>query len=215
MLCGIGDERLPFARGARRKNLALVRHLEVEHRKERLGFVGAIAPVRARAEIVPDRERHAELVIGLRAVARVVAGRAQIFGKRLHVVRRHREVRPRQLWHAIFRRPHVLRADRRLIHARDDGRAAWRAHRRRRKRALVADGFARQAIEHRRAGQRIAIGADVRAHVFVRDPDDVRAHAWCGRILCGSGTRHRGKHQKRDERPACEHGHHHFFSTGG
>ena len=32
----IGDERLPFARGTGRKNLALVRDLEVEHREERL-----------------------------------------------------------------------------------------------------------------------------------------------------------------------------------
>ena len=146
---GICDERLPFTCGARRKYLALVRHFEVEDRKERLALVGPIAPVRARAEIVPDRKRHAELVVGLRAVARVITRRAQIFGKRLHIERRHREVRPGQLGHAIFRRAHVLRADRRLIHARDDRRAAGRAHGRRRKCARVADRFARQPIQHR------------------------------------------------------------------
>ena len=45
----IGDERLALARRARRKNLALVRHLEVEHREERLALVRAVAPVRVAA----------------------------------------------------------------------------------------------------------------------------------------------------------------------
>ena len=53
----IGDERLALARRARRKDLALVRHRQVEHREERLGRIATITPVRVVAEIVPDRER--------------------------------------------------------------------------------------------------------------------------------------------------------------
>ena len=193
----IGDERLPFPRRARRKDLTLVRHLEVEHREERLALVRPVAPVRVGTEVVPDREGHAELVVGLRAIAGVVAGRAQILGKGLHVERRHREVRPGQLGHAVFGRPHVLRADRVLIHAGDDRGAARRAHRRRRERARVANGFLGQSIEHGRARERVAVDAEVRAHVFVRDPDDVgsrrgtadRAKALCHR--CAAALCHR------------------------
>ena len=46
----VGHERLALARRARRKDLALVRDLEVEHREERLALVGAIAPVRLVAQ---------------------------------------------------------------------------------------------------------------------------------------------------------------------
>ena len=172
--CGICDERLSFSRGARRENLALVGDLEVEDRKERLTLVRSTTPMRPRAEIVPDGKRDAELVVGLRAIAGVIPRRAQIFRERLDVERRYREVRSRQLGHTILGRAHVLCADRVLVHARNDRGAARSAHRSCRECVCVADRFAREPIQHWSARQRVAVRSDVRAHVFVRNPDDVR-----------------------------------------
>jgi hypothetical protein len=74
-------------RAARRNDLALVSDLQVEHREERLIAIAAVAPVRRLSEIVPDRERRAELIVGLRAIAGEVASGSQVFGKRLDVKR--------------------------------------------------------------------------------------------------------------------------------
>jgi hypothetical protein len=58
--------------------------------------------------------------------------RSEILGKGFHVERRYGEIRAGQLGNPIFGRAHVLRADRRLIHASDDRGAARRADGRRR-----------------------------------------------------------------------------------
>ena len=68
-LAGSVTSGFPLRAGLDGKDLALVRDLEVEHREERLALVGAVAPVRGAAEIVPDGERHAELIVGLGAIA--------------------------------------------------------------------------------------------------------------------------------------------------
>jgi hypothetical protein len=169
----IGDELLSASRRTRRENAAFVRDFEVEHREEWLVLVLAIAPVRVRAEIVPDGEGHAELVIGLGAIAREVSGGAEVLRKRFHIERRHRQVRTGELRHPVFGRPHVMRADRRLIHAGDDGCATGRADRRGRERVGEANRFTSQTIERRGTRNRVAVRSKPRAHVLVGDPDDV------------------------------------------
>ena len=177
----VRHERLPLARRARREDLALVGDLEIEDREERLRPSRTVPPVRGLAEIVPDRERHAELIVGLGAVAGEVAGGAQVLRERLDVERRHREVGPGQLRHAIFRRPHVLRANRRLIHAGDDRGAARRADRRGRERVRVADDW---------LAKRSSVG--VRASCRHRRRDAGSCPRWRSR-RCSAGSRARGR----------------------
>src|SRR3990170_3419566 len=67
----VGHEWFSLARGARGKDPALVCDLDVEHRKEGLTGIRPVAPVRVLADIVPDREGDAELVIRLGAIGGV------------------------------------------------------------------------------------------------------------------------------------------------
>ena len=152
----------------------LVRRHDVEHREERLALVGTVAPVCLVAQLVPDREWAAELVVGLDVVRRVVARGAQILRERLHVERRHRFVGTRQIGDGVLAGAHVLRTDRVLKHPGDDRRSARRAHRRRRECVGEAHPLARELIERRRARHPVAVRADARAQILRRDPEDVR-----------------------------------------
>jgi hypothetical protein len=174
-----------LALGAPWKHTALVRHLDVEDREERLARIGPVAPVGLLSEVVPDRERNAELVVRLRAVAREVAGGPQVLRKRLDVERRHGEIRTGQLRYpdSVVRMCWAPIAV--LVHARDDRGAARRADRRRRERLREADRLARQTVEHRGARQTVPVRAEARTHVLVGDPDDVDAAGGRRRRLIG------------------------------
>ena len=168
----IGDRLASLEDG--REHHRLVRGHDVEHREERLALVGAVAPVRLVAQLVPDRERAAELVVGLDVVRRVVARRAEILGERLHIEGRHRLVRARQIGDGVLAGAHVLRADRVLPHPRDDRRPARRADGRGGEGVGEPYPFARELIERRRARDLVAVRADPRAQILRRDPEDVR-----------------------------------------
>jgi hypothetical protein len=169
-----------------RADLALVALERIEHREERRAVL-AVAPVGVLRRLVPHLPRLRDVVVLLRVVRAVPARLAEELREHLF---------PRgEGDHA----PHVLRAEARGIHARDDGRPRRRA-----------DGRIRPAVrvEHPALGERVhvwrrrvgvAVAAHVRPVILARDPEDVRPRR-IRRGKCGAGEQH-GEKRCRAEQP--------------
>ena len=67
-----------------------------------------------------------------------------------------------------------MRAERSLVHPRDDTRPARRTHPGCGKRMCVPHAFPRELIKMRRDGIRVAVTTQMRADVFRRKPKNVR-----------------------------------------
>ena len=159
-----GRERgqVPRHLGSRCANLALVRGLDVEEPEERPVAGNGARPV---GHDVKRPGRHREIEVGLavggpRRPADRVAGLSQ-------KLREHR----RRLQQG---RPHVVRADARGIAPGDQPRAAGGADRGVREGPGEPHALASQPVQIRRDRVRVAVAAQLGAHVLAHDPDHVR-----------------------------------------
>ena len=121
-----------------------------------------VAPVRLVRRLVPDPARLLDVVVLLRVVRRVVAGRAQQLREHRHPVRQAHPA------------PHVVRPEGRRIHPGDDCGAGGRAHRCVRPRVQVDAAALGQSIQIRRVGVRVTVGPQGRPVVLAAQPQDVR-----------------------------------------
>lgn len=168
---------------------AFVRVHEIEHGKKRLARL-AMFPVRlATPADVPGVGRCREIVILFRLIGAKLAGATQI---------------GREGPNAIGQRcvaTHVLRTDRRSIHARDQRRAGRGAHAGWRKGLRVTHTARGQSVEIRGDGLRIAVTTQVGTDVLAGDPQDVRTFRLAGFRLNARKRRqnhHHGEQLERD-----------------
>ena len=149
---------------------------EVEHRKERLVRIGAVAPVGVRSELVPGRQRRLELVVGLLVVRAVVAGGAQVFGEALDVMGNHRGIGRGHLRGGGMdvRGPHVVRADGDGVQPGDDRRTGRCAYPRRGETVRPPPPLGGEAVHVRCPRYRVAVATVERTGVLKRNPENVR-----------------------------------------
>ena len=162
----------------RAEDTALVGHVEVHHPEKWLTsrtaaprrHIGvAVEPEGSAELLIPDREGPApwkravaELVIELLGDKREISCSPQQLRKRLHIGRRNGRIAPL----GPAEGAHVLAADRDLVHARDQRRAARRANSGAGESVRVAHALGRKRVEIRGHGDRITEGADPRTQVF-------------------------------------------------
>ena len=139
---------------------ALVGDPEIENGKERLAFLAKrTAPVRAALVLVPDRDGGTDLVIGFEIIRREVAGRPEILRESFHVRRRGSMIR-RGNARRIVRRAHMMPSPTVLVHARDNGRPARRAHSGGGEGLRVPGPLGSKAVEVGRVRHGVAVGAE-------------------------------------------------------
>lgn len=139
-----------------------VRGLDVEDGEERLGFVGAIAPVGLLVALIPGGTGGGKVVVGLGVVGAVIAGEAEVFGEAADIVGGD-DVG------AV-----VLAADGGGVHAGDDGVAAGGTDGSGGEGAVEADAFGGEAVEVGGGGVIVAVTVEIGADVFGGDPEEVR-----------------------------------------
>ena len=135
----------------------------VEHGEERFVFDRSFLPVSLSVGLVPDTFRSLKLIVLLRIVRAVVTGFPQVRRKRFDMRRQLRAA------------SHVMSAQRSLIHARDDRRAARSTNSRCHKRIRVPSPLLRQPIEIRSPRVGIPVAVQVSTDVFAREPKYVWA----------------------------------------
>ena len=173
---------------------ALVRDPQVEHREERRRprppVPRSVAPVRLVRRLVPHPARLLDVVVLLRVVGRVVAGRAQELREHRHPVGQPHPA------------AHVVRPDGRRVHPGDDRGPRGRAHRRVRPRVQVDRAALGQSIQVRRVGVRVTVGPEGGSVVLAAQPQDVRPLLGVRRP--GPGDDRSSQHQRRHDCP-CAH----------
>lgn len=153
---------------------------KIKDTEERLVFVLSLSPVRFSTRFVPRVFGRLELVIGFRTVGAVVT----------YLSHGDRE------WLYEFRQlsttSHVMRADRGVIHPRDDGRSTRGADSGSDERLFVEHAFFCQLIDLRRRCLIVSVTTKVLANIFATDPYDV------GPL----GRKDRGRY--REQQQTCE-----------
>ena len=165
-----------------RKGLALVGATVIEHRKEGLAL-RPVFPVSFATRLIPDGDWFLELVVLLGIVGAVVAGGAKVFGEAADKSRRQALVAGNVLvgcWIlgdgclARVAVPHLHGADAGAEHAGDQRRAGRGTDRRSGECVVVDDPLAGEPVEGGSRHGGVAIGADPRAHILDRKPEDIQ-----------------------------------------
>ena len=139
-------------------------HLQIEHRKERLVFMGAIVPVRCLGRFVPDVILiPVEVVVGLGIIGAIVTGPTQVFGKTANMVRQGDPG------------SHMVGTNGDRILSGNDSRATGSTHSMARKGVGVPHAFGRQFVKIGSCSPRVAVTPKVRANVFTADPQNIGA----------------------------------------
>ena len=168
---------------ALRKQTTLVADLVVEHAEKRLAGAAVLIGGLFAAGIPRLLDVDRRIVIGLGVVGCVIARGAQIRRK------------PFEPGRQLALRPHVLgRAAADGIQPADQGEARRRAHRHG-ETSLIQHALARQLVDGRRLGQRIAVTAQQAIIVLADEPEDVRF----GRCRQRGGRRRSGGEKNRQQ----------------
>ena len=147
---------------------ALVGHVEVEDREERLVGLQPVAPVGLAVRLVPARvERGGEVVVGLRVVRAVVARRAERARESRHLRRRRGPAAHRQA------------AERGRHQAGDDGAARRRADGRRREGRVEPQAVGSEPVESGGVGRAAVAAEGAGGEILGGDPEDVGAGSGC------------------------------------
>ena len=134
---------------------------EIENAKERLILGFAFSPVRFATRFVPRFFGRFELIVGFRVVSAIVPGFAQSDCERANE------------FGELSTTPHMMRANGRMVHTSNDGRAARSANPGSHKSLFVKRSLFCQQVDVGSRGLVVSIAAEVGADILTADPYDV------------------------------------------